>query len=124
MKKRFTHLMLLFTMVASLSYGQEEKGITYQIVNPEVAGDVNTYIEAFSTADMTKFRYKNKSTTIEFESGLKIELFSANQLINNGVVVDLNRILTSEPKNSGHYVFGLSADGKTIMQMFTKTKLK
>jgi len=124
MKKHFTFLTLLFVLCSILSYGQEEQSKTYQFINPEVVNNTNTYIEAFSTADMTKFRYADKSNIIEFESGLKVELFSASNLISKGFSVDANRILLSEPKNLGHYVFGLSGDGKTIMQMFTQTKFK
>lgn len=124
MKKSFTYLILSFMMVTALSYGQEAKGITYQIVNPEIVNNLNDYEDAFSTADMTKLRFSNKSNTIEFESGLKVALYSANHIISIGRVVNMGKVLTSEPKNKGYYIFGLSSDKKTIIQKFTKTKLK
>ena len=124
MKKQITFLVLFITLISSLSYGQEENGKTYQLINPEIIENANSYIMALSTADMTKFRFLDKSTIIEFKSGLKVELFSANRLIDSGVSIDMLRILTSEPVNKGQYVFDLSSDGKYLMQMFTKTKIK
>ena len=118
-------LLLLFLLFSSLcSFGQEVKDKTYRFINPEIVSNIADYEEAFSTADMTIFRYANKSNIIEFKSSLKVELFSANKLNAEGVEVDTTKILNGEPVNKGHYVFDLSANGKYIMQLFTKTKLK
>lgn len=124
MQKHFTFLTLLFVLCSILSYGQEEQDQTYKFINPEVVNNTNTYIEAFSTADMTKFRYADKSNIIEFESGLKVELFSASNLTSKGVNVDTSKILTIEPLNKDEYVFNISENGKYILQRFTKTALK
>lgn len=124
MKKRFTFLTLFFMIVTAFSYGQEEINNTYRFVNPEMVGDTDNYVNAFSTANMTKFRYANKSNIIEFESGLKVELFSANKLISKGVSVDTSKILTATPLNEDEYVFDISANGKYILQRFTKIALK
>ena len=124
MKKHITLLVLFIALISSLSYGQEKNGKTYKFINPEVVENINNYDLAFSTADMTKFRYTNKSNIIEFSRGFHVKLFSANRLINEGVDVNVSKVLTSDPVNKGHYIFDLSSDGKYIMQMFTKTKLK
>lgn len=124
MKKHFTFLTLLLLIFTSLAFSQEVQNKTYQIVNPEIVVNTSRYTNAFSTADMTKFRYADKSYIIEFESGLKVELFSANKLVSNGIAVDTSKILTSEPSNKGEYVFDISEDGKYILQRFTKIALK
>jgi len=124
MKKHFTLFTLLLVFCSILTYGQEEHGKTYQIINSEVVSNTNTYIEAFSTADMTKFRYADKSNIIEFKSGLKVELFSTNKLTSKGVDVDMSKILTTGSSNNGDYTFEVSADGKYILQKFTIKEYK
>ena len=120
--KQFLVIVKLF--FTAISFGQETNNETYHFVNVNAVNNVNDYVVALSTANMTIFRYANKSSIIEFEGGLKVELLSANHLISIGKVVDMSKVLTAEPKNKGHYVFDLSSDKKTIMQKFTQTKLK
>ena len=105
-------------------FAQEKKNETYKFLNANKVSNVGKYKTALSTANMTKFRYENKRNTIEFENGLKVELFSANELISNGYTVDERRLLTSKPINLGMYTFTLSADNKTILQNFKKSKIK
>lgn len=124
MKKTITFFTMVLLLFSSIIYGQEKKDETYRYVNPEIVNNLQDYETAFSTADMTKFRFSNKSNVITFRNGLKVELFSANQLVTNGFAVDTSKVLTSDPLNKDYYVFGLSANKKYIMQLFTKTKLK
>ena len=120
-KKQFLVIVMLF--FTAISFGQETNNETYRFVNANAANNVNDYIVAFSTADMTTFRYKDKSNTIEFENGLKVELYSANHLVSIGKIVDMSKILQVAPTNTWRYTFGLSANKKTIMQKFiTKSK--
>lgn len=120
--KQFLVIVMLF--FTAISFGQETNNETYRFVNSNTVNNVNDYVVALSTADMTIFRYANKSSTIEFESGLKVELYSANHIVSIGKVVDISKVLTSDPINKGYYIFGLSSDKKTIIQKFTNTKLK
>ena len=105
-------------------FAQEKKNETYKFLNANEVSNVSKYKTALSTANMTKFRYKDQRNVITFESGLKVELFSANELVANGYSVDERRLLTSEPINLGMYTLSLSADGKTILQNFKKSKIK
>jgi hypothetical protein len=116
--------MLLSAPFVFSQYQLEKIDKTYRYVNPEIVNNLQDYDTALSTANMTKFRFANKSTIIEFQSGLKVELFSAKKLVSNGVSVDMSKVLTSEPLNKGLYIFGLSANKKHLLQLFTKTKLK
>jgi hypothetical protein len=124
MKKTITFFTMVLLLFSSIIYGQERKDQTYRFVNPEIVNNLQDYETAFSTADMTKFRFSNKLNVIKFNNGLEVELFSANQLVANGFAVDTSKVLTSDPLNKDYYVFGLSANKKYIMQLFTKTKLK
>jgi len=121
----YTKLFLLITLFfSSLFYGQEEKDVTYRFLNSNVVSSTSGYENAMSTADMSAFRYKDDSSIIEFEGGLKIELFSANQLISVGKNVDMSKVLVSEPVNKNEYVFKLSSNGTHILRTFTRTEFK
>jgi hypothetical protein len=122
MKNIILYSLFLFTFI--FSYGQEENGKTYKFLNPEVVNNVSRYNKALSTADMTNFRYLDKSSIFEFKGGLLVELFSANTLVKSGIDVDKSRILKSKPNNIGQYIFDISLDGKYVTQLFTKTKIK
>ena len=124
MKKSITFFTVLFLLFSSIIYGQEKKDKSYRFVNPEIVNNLQDYENAFSTADMTKFRFVSKSNVIEFESGLKVELLSGDKLVANGFTVDKTKMLQNQPANKGYYVFGLSANGNYIIQKFTYTKLK
>jgi hypothetical protein len=112
------------TLFISFSYGQEENGKTYIFKNPELVSNISSYKKALSTADMTSYRFLNKSSILEFKSGLIVELFSANVLMKSGLKIDKSRVLKSSTNNDGYYFFDISSDGKYIMQIFTKTKIK
>ena len=123
MKKHFAVIAIaVITSVAA--FGQEKKNETYKFLNANEVQNVGKHKTALSTANMTKFRYKDQRNIIVFKSGLKVELFSANELTANGYTVDERRLLTAEPINIGMYTLSISADGKTIMQKFTKSKIK
>lgn len=119
----------VYVVIAALffvtnSLAQEVKGKTYNFINPEVVNNINDYENAFLTANMTKFRFANKSNIIEFESGLKVELFSGNKLAANGYTVDKAKLLVTEPSNKQRYYFTISTNAKYILQRFTAKELK
>ncbi|WP_146193466.1 hypothetical protein [Flavobacterium sediminis] len=120
MKKKL--LLILLFLFSIMTFSQEVEEVTYRFINPTLVKDISQYRKAFSTADMTKFRYKDKSNFIEFLNGLKVEIFSAEQLIRKGVKVNLDRILVREFKEG--YVLKLSDDGNYILQQFTAVEFK
>lgn len=124
MKKSLTFIVAVLILNITFLFAQEKENDTYVFLNATATHNVEQYVIAFSTADMTKFRFEDKRNVIEFENGLKVELFSANELIQKGYEVDNRKLLTSAPLYAEFYTFDLSADGKTILQKFTKTKIK
>ena len=124
MKKTITFFTVVFLLFSSIIYGQEKKDETYRYVNPEIVNNLQDYETAFSTADMTKFRFSNKSNVITFKNGLEVELFSANQLVANGVSVDTTKLLVKEPTNRDDYLFDISEDKKYILQKYAVNKYK
>ena len=117
-------VIILFLLIGPVAFAQETKGQTYEFINAEKINDIDDYEKALSTANMSKFRYLNKSNIIMFENGLKVKLFSGKKLIANGHSFEKTKLLTTEPSNKDYYIFGISQDKKYIMQKFTYTKLK
>ncbi len=117
-------LLLLSFFIFNLSFSQEVETITYKFLNPESVQNISDYKLAFSTADMSAFRYENKNNIIEFQSGLKVELFSINKLRNVNSKLSLQNYKTVDEKPSDDYYFTLSANKKFILQKFTRTEFK
>jgi len=117
-------LLFFFVLLSTIyTWSQEVEGITYRFLNPAVTNKIELYKKAFSTADMTRFRFKDKSNIIAFENGLKVEIFSANQLIQNGIQVDASKLANSSLENNG-YTFKITEDGKYILQQYTQKEFK
>ncbi|MCU0433367.1 MAG: hypothetical protein MUC87_07945 [Bacteroidia bacterium] len=109
----FSLLLLSFTTPAG----------SYRYLNPEAVADLTPYTEALSKADMDRYRYVDERNTILFESGLKVELLSANEMTAQGMSVRLERVRTAKPGFDTGSVFRLTPDGG-IVEIMTKTKVK
>lgn len=121
MKKLLLLLTLLFCL---FSFSQEVEKISYKFLNPEAVTNISDYKLAFSTADMSVFRYESKNNIIVFQSGLKVELFSVNDLKNKNIKLNLQNFKADDKKSSDDYYFTLSTNKKFILQKFTKTEFK
>ena len=117
-------ILLLTLFIFNFSFSQEVEKITYKFLNPEIVSNINDYKKAFSTADMSAFRYESKSNIIVFQSGLKVELFSANELKDKNLKLELQNFRSVDQKASNDYYFTLSDNKKFILQKFTRTEFK
>mgnify|MGYP005656556797 CR=1 FL=1 len=124
MKVKIIIIVIFIIFTFTSTYGQEKIGKTYKFVNPTAVNNLSMYIKSVSTADMNNYRFLNKSSIIIFKSGLKMELFSAYNLINLGIKIDTSRLLIKGIDNNPYFVFDISDDGKYVKQLFTKTKIK
>lgn len=116
-------ILLVALFVFNFSFSQEIEKISYKFLNPEIVTNINDYKKAFSTADMSSFRYETKNNIIEFKSGLKVELFSVNELKNKNLKLDLQNFRGVD-EGSYDYYFTLSDNKKFILQKFTRTEFK
>jgi len=73
-------LLLTRMATAQSSGGKEELNITYKIQNPESVSDLEKYEAALKKADLNSYRLQNESYTFKFESGLIVEVYSAEYL--------------------------------------------
>ena len=77
----FLFIGICFSMILN---AQEVQGQTYVITSNGTVSDIQPYIAALNNSDMKYHRLKNTRHTIEFNTGVKVELFSAAE-INTGV---------------------------------------
>lgn len=96
---------------------------SWVIVNPESVQNVADYEAALDKADLDKYRYVDKRNTLTFDTGLQVELLSANELTAAGLPVNLNKVRTSDPTFDTQPVFKLGANG-IILEVQTRIKVK
>jgi hypothetical protein len=111
----FVFSLLLFSFITPAG--------SYVYVNPKSVSDLTPYTEALSKADMDRYRYMDERNTIVFESGLKAELLSANEMKALSMPVRIERVRTEKPAFDTGSIFRLTPDGG-IVEIMTKTKVK
>ncbi|MGL5890204.1 MAG: hypothetical protein ACRC3B_09980 [Bacteroidia bacterium] len=96
---------------------------SYVYLNPETVTDTNPYTAALSKADMDRYRYMDERNTLVFESGLKVELLSANEMKALNMPLRIERVRTEKPGFDTGSIFRLTPEGG-IVEIMTKTKVK
>lgn len=86
-------LLLLFNLTFFAASAQnrslvEKENETYKITNPELTTDLGAYNRALEKANLSLYRLQNKSFIIKFESGIIVEVFSAETLLSKNIVID------------------------------------
>jgi hypothetical protein len=114
------YLLLLLVVIASLAFTGTR---TWVIVNPEVVESIEPYEDALGKADLDRYRYFDKRSTLHFENGLNVELLSANELEAQGIAVKRDRVRSSEPEFDTKPVFRLASNG-ILLEIQTRTKVK
>lgn len=113
MKKQATirNLFVLLFFIASFGLSaQEQNNQTYHIIDNGSVLNVQPYIDALNASNMKYHRLKNTRTTIVFESGLKVELFSATELQSAGRTINLSDYPESFPATRVEPLFQLGAN--------------
>lgn len=113
MKKQATirNLFVLTFFMAFIGLSaQEQNNQTYRIIDNGSVLNVQPYLDALNASNMKYHRLKNTRTTIVFESGLKIELFSATELQTAGITINLNDYPDSFPASRVEPLFQLGAN--------------
>jgi hypothetical protein len=96
--------------------GQEQVNVTYRITDNGSIRDVQPYINALNAANMKYHRLKNTRYTIIFDTGVKVELFSAAELIAAGKQINLADYPDSFDSSRQEPVFSLGQNNY-IMEM-------
>lgn len=58
---------------------------TYSIVENGNVTNIQPYIDALNTANLNNHRLKSERNTIGFEEGVKVVIFSAEEVLANGI---------------------------------------
>jgi hypothetical protein len=108
--KLFT-LLFFFLIGVNQSRAQKEvKDQTYTIVDNGSVTDIQPYINALNNSEMKNHRLLNTRYTIVFQSGLKVELFSATEISNKGLSINLSEYPESFASSRRDPVFALGAN--------------
>lgn len=115
MKALSLFIALTFSLVLSAS-AQEQVNVTYRITDNGSVRDVQPYINALNNASMKYHRLRNTRYTIIFDTGVKVELFSAAELIAAGRRISLSDYPDSFDSSRQEPVFSLGQNNY-IMEM-------
>ena len=81
-KTMFSCLFFLTTLVV---YSQEKNEVSYRIISNPNNLNLDLYQEALNSSNFECFRFESKSRELSFTTGVVVELFSHNTVINSGV---------------------------------------
>ena len=83
MRKVILPLLLVFCSFFGIS--QEKNEISYKIVSNPNNSEVQQYVDAIDHSNFECFRYETKSRFLTFKSGVVVELFSHNKVVEAGI---------------------------------------
>ncbi len=86
MKNKLLKPIIVFVFIGFtfMVKAQEENNITYKIIDNGSVTNIQPYIDAMNSANFKYHRLRNNRNIIIFDTGVKIELYSANELIASG----------------------------------------
>jgi len=117
MKKQATirNLFVLFFFIASFGLSaQEQNNLTYRIIENGTVQNVQPYIDALNASNLKYHRLKDTRTTILFETGVKVELYSANELLTAGRAINPSDFPITFPATRVEPSFVLGANNYII----------
>lgn len=105
---------ILVQLLSSFSFSQTNS--TFKIISSGNITNVADYEVAIRKADMESYRYRSQNDTLSFDNGLKFILFSAEDLRDKGVSIDLNNYKNPEEIDKEYInpIFSLTPDGWLI----------
>lgn len=89
-------LTVILALSSLLTYSQ-----TFRVIDDVKLSDeeLSKYVTAIEKADMNSYRNRTKRQILTFDNGLKVELYSAKELIIKGINLDINDYQdTRDPK--------------------------
>lgn len=117
-------ILLFLLFLGSISvFAQTPQAKSYVITQKGTVTDVAAYEQAMETGNWDKYRYFDKRSVLRFETGLVVELLSANEMKALGLPVKTDRVRTKDPDFDTGSVFRLTTSG-IIVEMMTRTKIK
>lgn len=115
-KALFIVLFLLASSFAQDYSFKEKLNVTYTIENMESVKNSTAYVDAMNSANFNNHRLKSERNTIEFEGGIKIILFSAEEVAAGGQITLNPEDFPSKIENYYPPLFRL-ADNNYIIEL-------
>jgi hypothetical protein len=111
---KFSAIFIFLICAAHGLKAQEKNNLSYIIKDKGSVLDVQPYINAMANSDFRNHRLKNKRYTITFQTGLTIELFSATEMLANGLAVNPAEYPESFDSSRQEPVFALAPNNFII----------
>ncbi|MGV6861710.1 MAG: hypothetical protein ACWA41_08045 [Putridiphycobacter sp.] len=103
--------------VLSFANNNQTEPSTFEIINKDTKYSNEFCVKAISEANWCGFRYQNKRNTIQFETGLKVELYSAEEIGET----NSNCYLT-DYRDFSNDIWRFTPEGKIVHLMPTQKK--
>lgn len=108
----FSFLIIGYT--ASAQDQKEVKEQTYSISDNGGIANIQPYIDAMNNSDFKYHRLLHKRHTIVFQTGVKVELFSATEISKKGISISLSEYPENFESSRQEPVFALGANNFII----------
>jgi len=83
--------------------------------------DIDFYIKSIEAVDLEKYRARTNSVFLEFKNNFKLELISAEKLVQSGATLDLSKYSDILPSDYRYPIFKIDDSG--ILVIMHKTKV-
>lgn len=120
--KKFLGISIMLFFCHSLQ-AQEESEVTYKIINNGSVLNIQPYVDALNNSNMHNHRLKSSRYTIVFNTGVTVQLFSAEELLANGRTITLSDYPENFDSNRNEPTFFLGANN-FIMEQHSNTSKK
>ncbi len=115
-------LLFACTLISFSIKAQEIKGKTYEITDNGSVKEIQPYIDALNKSDMRYHRLKNTRNIIVFNTGVKVELFSAEEINANAHPLVLSEYPESFDAKRDIPVFSLGQNNFIMEQHHVNSK--
>jgi hypothetical protein len=115
--KKVTLLSFLLLTILSFTTIKNQQKTTFTLINSDTKFSADFCQKAISEANWCGFRYKSKRNLIQFDTGLKVELFSQDEINEDNA----NCTLT-DYRDFSKDVWRFSPEGKIIHLVSKVTK--
>lgn len=113
--KRLVYIFLAAGFIAFTGGSALAQSVaTYEIVEKAGVDDIGHYQKVLQSASIDKYRLPYARAIMNFESGVKVELLSGEELLEKGVPVDLGNYLGRQEGHIKNSVFTAHESGRLL----------
>ncbi len=113
--------ILSFLFISNSAFSQVENSDaivevtnSFRIINQGKVNNIQLYVDALNNANLDKYRMFDKRRILQFDTGVKIELYSVNELKEKGTKYDESKIKDGDYSTVHHATFKLNESGHIL----------